>query len=71
MILSYSGRGFANRFSEIVSPNYPYGYANDLDFNITINLEFDQIVKLRVIEFHIQNEECHNDSCKISSNDCW
>ena len=65
MIFSYSV-GMLPR--EIVSPNYPYGYPNDLDLNTKIGLEFDQIVKLRVIEFYIQNEECRNGSCRISSN---
>ena len=68
MILYYS---VASSSSEIVSPNYPNGYPNGLDVNTTIGLEFDQIVKLKVIEFHVQNEECHNGSCKISSNNCW
>ena len=57
--------------TEIVSTNYPNGYPNDLDVNTTIVLEFDQIVKLKVIEFHVQNEECLNGSRKISSNNCW
>ena len=40
---------------EIVSHyEYPNEYRNNLDRNITINLGFDQLVKLRVVDFYIE-----------------
>ena len=52
---------------EIVSHvEYPNEYRNNHDRNITINLGFDQLVKLRVVDFYIENEI----SSQSSSNIC-
>ena len=51
--------------SEIYSVAYPNEYPNNIDRNITIILRFDQIVKLRMIDFYIQNEISGQSSSNI------
>ena len=51
---------------EIVShAEYPNEYRNNFDRNITISLGFDRLVKLRVVDFYIENEISGQSSSNI------
>ena len=55
---------------EIVSNGYPSGYANNLDYNISIHFAHDQFIVLRFIEFRLQNDTCQGESCSSSNISC-
>ena len=55
---------------ELISPNYPYGYPSNLDQRIRIQFDVDEIIKLKIIDFYIQNDPCQNDSCPASNQHC-
>ena len=67
MIVSGNGNQVvASAGYEIVSHvEYPFEYRNNFDRNITINLGFDQLVKLRVVDFYIENEISGQSSSNI------
>ena len=57
MLVSDNNLVVASAGYEIVSHvEYPNEYRNNFDRTITINLGFDQLVKLRVVYFYIKNE---------------
>ena len=55
---------------EIVSQNYPNAYPNNLDASLVLNLASDQMVKLRIIEFRIQNDVLNNFSLHANITYC-
>ena len=55
---------------EIVSQNYPNEYPNNLDASLVLNLASDQMVKLSIIDFRIQNDALNNFSLQSDSSYC-